>query len=446
MREARQLGGECLARRAGLRPPDRDHAEVAGGDLGRAHLGGHPQHRLVRREVDTRRHDPDDLLHAVGDEVRLPEHRRIAPEPVPRASLITTTAVAVLRVRRAAERGGHAERGVHVVRRPCHADRARRGRPRGTSTCRRPREQRSSSSDAPCSARTIRGPPPAGRRSEPGAVSAIATSSSGLANGSGRRMTAFTTLNIRRRRRSRARRARPSPREGGSAAQRPQACRRSRARWWAIAAFDGTRVIGRPPERGARRACGVGDGVDDQSRYGCGPRPFPPTWPATPDAVILPSGYAIEEPPPSRRLTALADATRARLLLVLERHELSVGELCAVLQLPQSTVSRHLKTLADDGWVVCRVDGRAGAIAGPRSAASRAALAARARRGRGAVAAPHDLHRIEGGSRSAHEVGGVLRVGGGRWDALRAELFGARRGAAGAARPADDELVVGDLG
>ena len=46
-------------------------------------------------------------------------------------------------------------------------------------------------------------------------------------------------------------------------------------------------------------------------------------------------------------LTTLADATRGRMLLILERHELTVSELCAVLQLPQSTVSRHLKTLAD---------------------------------------------------------------------------------------------------
>src|ERR1044072_6514186 len=53
-------------------------------------------------------------------------------------------------------------------------------------------------------------------------------------------------------------------------------------------------------------------------------------------------------------LTALADATRSRMLLVLERHELTVGELCSVLQLPQSTVSRHLKLLADDGWVIAR--------------------------------------------------------------------------------------------
>src|SRR6187200_1339727 len=56
-------------------------------------------------------------------------------------------------------------------------------------------------------------------------------------------------------------------------------------------------------------------------------------------------------------MTALSDPTRCRMLLLLERHELTVSELCSVLQLPQSTVSRHLKTLADDGWVTSRRDG-----------------------------------------------------------------------------------------
>src|SRR3954471_3033044 len=56
-------------------------------------------------------------------------------------------------------------------------------------------------------------------------------------------------------------------------------------------------------------------------------------------------------------LSTLADATRGRVLLVLERHELTVSELCAVLQLPQSTVSRHLKTLSDADWVTSRRDG-----------------------------------------------------------------------------------------
>jgi ubiquinone/menaquinone biosynthesis C-methylase UbiE len=56
-------------------------------------------------------------------------------------------------------------------------------------------------------------------------------------------------------------------------------------------------------------------------------------------------------------MTALADPIRCRMLLLLEKHELTVSELCAVLQMPQSTVSRHLKTLADDDWVASRRDG-----------------------------------------------------------------------------------------
>src|SRR3954470_23055700 len=62
-------------------------------------------------------------------------------------------------------------------------------------------------------------------------------------------------------------------------------------------------------------------------------------------------------PPIFERMSALADLTRSRMLLVLERHELTVGELCAVLQLPQSTVSRHLKVLGDEGWVASRAEG-----------------------------------------------------------------------------------------
>src|SRR5262245_62357545 len=53
----------------------------------------------------------------------------------------------------------------------------------------------------------------------------------------------------------------------------------------------------------------------------------------------------------------LADPTRSRVLLLLERHELTVGELCTILQLPQSTVSRHLKLLSDDSWLVARGEG-----------------------------------------------------------------------------------------
>ncbi len=49
-------------------------------------------------------------------------------------------------------------------------------------------------------------------------------------------------------------------------------------------------------------------------------------------------------------MAGLADPSRIRLLRLLERHELGVSDLCEVLQMPQSTVSRHLKLLGDEGW------------------------------------------------------------------------------------------------
>ena len=57
------------------------------------------------------------------------------------------------------------------------------------------------------------------------------------------------------------------------------------------------------------------------------------------------------------RLATLADATRCRLLLALDGRELTVGELCQAVQLPQSTVSRHLRVLADAGWTSSRAEG-----------------------------------------------------------------------------------------
>lgn len=61
--------------------------------------------------------------------------------------------------------------------------------------------------------------------------------------------------------------------------------------------------------------------------------------------------------PVTEQLSVLSDALRLRLLRVLERQELSVGELARVVQLPQSTVSRHLKVLSDGAWLTSRPEG-----------------------------------------------------------------------------------------
>lgn len=56
----------------------------------------------------------------------------------------------------------------------------------------------------------------------------------------------------------------------------------------------------------------------------------------------------------ARVFKALSDETRLRILCLLLDGELCVCDLMAVLQLPQSTVSRHLAYLKNVGWVADR--------------------------------------------------------------------------------------------
>ena len=53
----------------------------------------------------------------------------------------------------------------------------------------------------------------------------------------------------------------------------------------------------------------------------------------------------------ARMFKALSDETRLRILCLLLEGELCVCDSMAVLQLPQSTVSRHLAYLKNAGWV-----------------------------------------------------------------------------------------------
>lgn len=58
-----------------------------------------------------------------------------------------------------------------------------------------------------------------------------------------------------------------------------------------------------------------------------------------------------------RWIKALSDETRLRLLHLLSRYELSVGEVVQVLGMSQPRISRHLKILAEAGLVRVRRDG-----------------------------------------------------------------------------------------
>ena len=128
------------------------------------------------------------------------------------------------------------------------------------------------------------------------------------------------------------------------------------------------------------------------------------------------------------QMAVLGDPMRSRLLLVLERNELTVGELCRVVQAPQSTVSRQLKTLADASWVVSRADGTARryAMASDGTDASRRSLWLLVRKEiAGTLAADQDERRLAGvlaGRRSRSEA--FFRTGAAQWDRLRDELFG----------------------
>ena len=59
----------------------------------------------------------------------------------------------------------------------------------------------------------------------------------------------------------------------------------------------------------------------------------------------------------ARLFKALADETRLRILALLLEGELCVCEIMAALDLPQSTVSRHLAYLRNSGWVKDRRQG-----------------------------------------------------------------------------------------
>ena len=149
-------------------------------------------------------------------------------------------------------------------------------------------------------------------------------------------------------------------------------------------------------------------------------------------------------------LTTLSDATRGRMLLILERQELTVSELCAVLQLPQSTVSRHLKTLADANWVSSRRDGtsRYYTLAlDDRDAHTRRLWALLRERIAMTAGADQDARRLKSvlGRRQTKSEE-FFASSAGQWDRLRRELFGT--GSALAALPAliDPAWIVGDLG
>jgi ArsR family transcriptional regulator len=148
-------------------------------------------------------------------------------------------------------------------------------------------------------------------------------------------------------------------------------------------------------------------------------------------------------------LTLLADGIRSRMVALLERHELTVTELCAVLQLPQSTVSRHLKMLADAGWVTSRREGTSrfySAVHSPQAAAGKLWSLLREQVS-GTSAVDQDARRVKSVITRRHTASQqFFESGAGRWDKIREELFGRTSHLHALAGLLDEQWVVADLG
>lgn len=149
-------------------------------------------------------------------------------------------------------------------------------------------------------------------------------------------------------------------------------------------------------------------------------------------------------------LSALSDPTRSRILLLVDRHELTVSELCAIMQLPQSTMSRHLKALADSGWITARAEGTSNLYVMTRDeldpSARRLWLLVREQVGP-TPAAVQDQRRLQAalaGRRTKSQE--FFSSSAGQWDRVRDELFGERFHLAAFAALASSTWTVGDLG
>jgi ArsR family transcriptional regulator len=149
-------------------------------------------------------------------------------------------------------------------------------------------------------------------------------------------------------------------------------------------------------------------------------------------------------------LSALADTTRSRILLLLERHELSVSELCDIMQLPQSTVSRHLKALVSNGWISARAEGTSNVYVMTRDeldSSARRLWAVVREQVSATPAANNDQRRVhtilhERRTKSQEFFSSAA----GQWDRVRDEMFGERFHLAALPAFADAAWTVGDLG
>lgn len=130
------------------------------------------------------------------------------------------------------------------------------------------------------------------------------------------------------------------------------------------------------------------------------------------------------------RLESLADPARLRLLALLDGEELGVGELAEIVQMPQSSVSRHLKALADSGWVTARSERTANFYKMATAELPEPARALWELTRREIAAWPalsQDRLRLERRLAERADDSRTFFAGvAGEWETLRAELYGSR--------------------
>jgi ArsR family transcriptional regulator len=150
------------------------------------------------------------------------------------------------------------------------------------------------------------------------------------------------------------------------------------------------------------------------------------------------------------RLSQVGDAARVRMLRVLEREELAVGELAKVLQIPQSSASRHLKVLAEGGWLLKRPVGPATYYRvrlDDLPADARAIwLAVRDHGGADAESRQDDARLAAVLAERMEDPTGFFGRHAGQWDDLRGELFGRRFTDQALLGLIDPSWTVADLG
>ena len=150
-------------------------------------------------------------------------------------------------------------------------------------------------------------------------------------------------------------------------------------------------------------------------------------------------------------MSALSDPIRCRMLMLLEKHELTVTEIGSVLQMPQSSVSRHLKTLADDNWVISRRDGTsrfyAMSTGDELDPGAKRLWPIIREQVAPTSAAGQDDRRLRGVlARRRAKSEEFFASAAGDWDRLRGDLFGDTFYLWGVLGLIDPALVVGDLG